>query len=133
VLLSAALATMAAGLTLVALAAVLAGSRAAWGVVLGVLVGTLVLFAGSAVVDLVAGIAPSASLLVALLTYALQLLAMGVFFVAVQRSAGLRDLVDRTWVGAGVLAVAMVWTVAQIALVSRRRIPAFQDRAVDRR
>lgn len=116
------------GLSMSALGALLSGSEAALGALLGTLVSVAVLFGGSIAVDLVAGALPSASLLVALLTYSLQLVILGVFFLAVQRSAEMQGEIERAWIGFAVIAVTVAWMVAQILLTARRRIPAFETR-----
>ena len=128
VLVGAALVALSVGLALAGIGAMVSGNPAAYGALAGTVLTTLVLFGGSLVVDLVAGVLPAASLLVALLTYTLQLVLLGVAFLALQRSEALRDLVDRAWVGFGVIAVTVAWMVAQILLTTRRRIPAFEGR-----
>ncbi len=110
---------------------VLAGAGAALGGVVhgaaaarGVLVGTaliLVLFSvGMAVVRAVTGHSPELSLLVALLTYLLQLLLLVAALVALERSGLLVSTVDRAWTGAAVIVGAIVWSAALVRADLRR-------------
>lgn len=122
-----------AGLALVGCGALFGGTAAAYGALAGAVLTVLVLFGGSLVVDLVATTLPAASFLVAMLTYVLQLVLLGVILVAVERSPGLLDVLARTWLGAGVITVTAAWMVAQIALTARRRIPAFEPAEAVRR
>lgn len=96
---------------------------------LGVLVGTALVLAvlggGALAVDLVARVLPAASLLVALLTYTLQVVVMALFFVAFSRSGLLDDEVSREWLAAAVIAGTLIWVVAQVVVTTRLRIPAY--------
>lgn len=96
---------------------------------LGALVGTglvvVVCAGGALLVNAVAGALPSASLLVALLTYTLQVLLLVVAFVALERSGLLDGYLDRMWVGASAIAATLEWLVAQVVLTFRTRIPAY--------
>lgn len=125
-LMQAALLACLAGLCLAVLGSLVDDRSAAYGALAGAAITTVVLFGGSVVVDLVAGLMPAASLLVALLTYALQLLLLGMGFLAVQESAELRAALDRAWIGFAVIAVTATWLTAQIVLDARRRIPVFE-------
>lgn len=96
---------------------------------LGALVGTGLVVAvcagGLLLVNAVAGALPSASLLVALLTYALQVMLLLVAFVALERSGLLDGSLDRMWVGASAIAATLEWLVAQVVLTFRTRIPTY--------
>jgi len=124
-LLGAAIGALAAGI-LVALAglaidgtpALLAGGG-------GVLLALVVMALGAFTVDLVARVMPAASLLVALLTYVLQLVLMTVALLGVERAGALDDRGHGLWLAGGVVAVVVVWGVAQLVLTTRRRIPVF--------
>lgn len=125
-LVRAALLACLAGLCLAGVGGLVGGSAAAYGALLGAALTVVVLFGGSVVVDLVATVLPSASLVVAMLTYVLQLVLLGVILLAVERSEGFLEFFARTWLGAGVITVTGAWMVAQIVLTTRRRIPAFE-------
>lgn len=88
---------------------------------------TLAVFAlGIAVVGMVARLLPSASLLVALLTYALQLLVLALCVAAIERAGVTGATLSRTWFAAGVIAVTLLWVVGQVVAATRQRIPAYE-------
>ena len=129
VLLGATSAALVAGLVLMLVAA-LAGDRAAvYGAGVGVLLVLGVFATGSFAVDMVAGILPAASLLVALLTYTLQVVVMGLAFVVLSGSGLLEDAVDGAWLGGTVIVGTFAWVFAQVVLTLRLRIPAFDPPA----
>lgn len=87
---------------------------------------TLVVFAlGVAVVGAVARLLPAASLLVALLTYALQLLVLALVVAAIQRAGVGAETLSRGWFAAGVIAVTLLWLVGQVVAATRQRIPLY--------
>ncbi len=86
----------------------------------------MVVFAfGSFAVDGVARLMPAASLLVALLTYVLQIVVLGVVFVGLQASGVLEESVDRRWLGGVVIACALAWSAAQFRATATARIPTY--------
>jgi ATP synthase protein I len=76
-------------------------------------------------VVLVARGLPSAALLVALLTYTLQVLAMALAFVALQRSGELGESLSREWLAGSVIAGTASWLAVHVATALRARIPAY--------
>lgn len=125
VLLGAAVAALVAGLVLALVGGTTAGTAAAFGAVAGTLLVVVVLAAGALTVGLVAGALPTASLLVALLTYTLQVLLLGLAFLALRDSGLLEGTLDARWVAGGVVAGTLVWLVAQVVLTVRVRIPVY--------
>jgi ATP synthase protein I len=125
VLARAALASLALGLAAVVVGALAQGSPAAYAAAVGTLVVVGVFGFGSFVVDTVATLMPTAALLVALLTYTLQVVAMGLVFVALSGSGLLGDELDREWLAGTVIAGTAAWVVCQIALTMRARIPIY--------
>lgn len=121
-----ALATGAAAVVVLGLAAALVEGRAAVvGVVGGGVLTLSVLAAGVAVVAAVARLMPSASLLVALTTYALQLVTLAFCVAAIER-AGLADEdLSRGWFGAAVIAVTLLWVAGQLVFATRQRLPLY--------
>jgi ATP synthase protein I len=111
------------GLALVGLVA--AGSAAAAGALVGALLVLFVFGVGAFAVDLVASVMPAASLLVALLTYTLQVVLMGMLFWALSSSGTLGDEVDERWLAATVIAGTLVWLAVQIRQATRARIPVY--------
>jgi ATP synthase protein I len=80
---------------------------------------------GVASVGAVARLLPAASLLVALLTYALQLLVLALVVAAIQRAGVEAETLSRGWFAAGVIAVTLLWLVAQVVAAMRQRIPLY--------
>lgn len=121
---AASVAVLAAGVV-TALAAALSGAGSAGAAATGAGVVLLVLGFGAFTVDFVAGHLPGASLLVALLTYTLQLVMMLVVLAAVADSGVFAAEVEGRWLGAGAIVVTLVWTLTQVRLTARRRIPLY--------
>ena len=103
----------------------LGGSTAAVGALLGAGVTLLVLATGFAVVDLVAGLMPAASLMVAILTYTLQMALLALLLAVLSGSSGVEDTLDPRWFAGGVIVVALVWTVCLVVHQMRARIPLY--------
>ncbi|WP_340538007.1 hypothetical protein [Nocardioides sp. GXZ039] len=103
----------------------LGGSAAAVGVLVGAGVTLLVLATGFAIVDMVAGLMPGASLLVAVLTYTLQMVLLAGLLVVLSGVDNLDDVLSRQWFAAGVLTVAAAWTVCLVVHAMRARIPLY--------
>ena len=112
VLLGTAAVTLVLGGITSGLGAAVGGSAAAYGALVGTarVVGVLM---------------PAAALLVALLTYTLQVVVMGLVFVALKGSGLLESTLDRRWLAGAVIAGTFGWIAAQIVLSMRARIPAY--------
>jgi len=133
VLLGAAVAALALGSLAVLVGALTGGASAAYGALAGTLLVVVVFAFGSFTVNAVAGLMPAASLLVALLTYTLQVVAMAVAFLALNRSGLLDDALDRRWLAGAVIVGTFGWLLTQVLLASRARIPAYDlEGAVER-
>ncbi len=124
-LVRAALVTILVGLAITLVAALTAGSDAAWGALVGTVLVAGVFGFGSFTVNLVATVVPAAALLVALLTYVLQVLVMGLVFVGLNRSGLLDEAIDRAWVGGTVIAGTIAWLAVQVVVATTRRIPVY--------
>ena len=131
VLLGAASTAVLAGLVLVGAGAVVDGAPAAYGALVGLALAVGIFLGGALVVDLVASVMPTASMLVALLTYTLEVVVMALAFVALSGSGLLGPTLSRGWLGAGVVAATLVWLTAQIVLTTRARIPAYDLPSTD--
>ena len=116
-------------LAIVVAGALVEGSPAAGGAGVGAALVLGVYGAGALAVDLVARVLPSAALLVALLTYTLQVLAMALAFVALQRSGELGESLSREWLAGAVIAGTAAWLAVHAATALRARIPAFETPA----
>ncbi|HET6626449.1 MAG TPA: hypothetical protein VFG63_08660 [Nocardioidaceae bacterium] len=118
-------ATGAAGLAAVLLAAVVSGSAAILGAVIATLMVCFFFGLGAMVLQVVARLAPAASLLIALLTYTLKVLLIGLVFVTLNASGALDETVDPRWLGVTVIVCTMVWLVVQIVFSARVRQPLY--------
>lgn len=105
--------------------AMLEGSPAAAGAGVGVVMVLVFFGLGAIVLDVVAGIAPAMSLLVALLTYTLQVVLVGLVFVGLSRSGLLGTELDADWLGLTVIAGTLTWLTAQVVTTLRTRRPVY--------
>ena len=91
---------------------------------------TLVVFAfGLLAVGFVARLLPGASLLVALMTYALQLLVLAVVVTAIDRADAGAESISRGWFAAAVIVVTLTWLLGQLVTATRQRIPLYETSA----
>lgn len=118
--------TLVVGLGTVGLAALVSGSSAALGAGIGVTMVCIFFGFGAVVLGVVARLAPAASLLVALLTYTLKVVLMGLVFLALSRSGALDGTVDAQWLGGVVIACTLVWLAGQILFSMRAREPLYE-------
>ncbi len=101
-------------------AALVAGSAAAWGVTVGAVVVVVVFGFGMSITHAVAALSPALSLLVALMTYALQLVLLVVALLALERSGLLATTLDRGWVGGTIIVGTLVWSSALVRVAMHR-------------
>ena len=80
---------------------------------------------GALVLGAVMRTAPAVSLLVALLTYVLQVVALGVLTLALARSGFLGESVDSQWLGGTVIGCTLVWVGAHLVGFARMRQPLY--------
>jgi ATP synthase protein I len=102
------------------------GSAAALGAVVGTALVCVFFGAGAVVVAAVARVAPAASLLIALLTYTLNVVLVALVFVALGRSGALGSDIDPQWLGGTVIGGTLVWLTAQVVASMRTRIPVYE-------
>ena len=105
----ASLAVTLVGAVAVAVALLLDGSAAALGAAAGALLVVSFFTFGSFSVNLVATVAPRASMVFALMTYTLQVLLLAVVLVAVNRSELAPGTLDPRWLGGTVIVTTLVW------------------------
>lgn len=122
VLLVAALVSVVCGLLVTVVAGLLDGGAAARGALVGTLLAVAVFSFGGFVVNAVASVLPAAALVVALLTYTLQVLVMALVFWAVSSADA---ALDQRWLGLAAIAATLGWMAGQIAATVRQRIPAY--------
>lgn len=118
--------TLLIGAALALAGALTVGAPAVLGAAIGTVLVCVFFGAGVFVLDVVASLAPAASLLVALLTYTLQVVLVGLVFVALSRSGLLEESVDARWLGGSVIAGTLAWLVAQVVASTRVRIPVYE-------
>lgn len=102
-----------------------ARGAAARGAAVAVAIVLVVFGLGAVAVDYVARVLPSAALMIAMTTYALQVVLMALVFVSLERSDLLDSELDRDWLGATLIIVAFTWMTAQILTTTRARIPVY--------
>lgn len=118
-------ATLLIGIAAAVVGGLVTGSAAALGAVAGAALVCLFFGAGAVVVAAVARVAPAASLLIALLTYTLNVVLVAVVFLALSRSGALDSAIDPQWLGGTVIGGTLVWLAAQVVASMRTRIPAY--------
>lgn len=114
-----------AGLVAALAGAVLEGSSAAAGALVGTAVVIGVFAFGSFAVEVVARVMPALSLLVALLTYTLQLVLMVVVLFALSESGMLGESLDPMWLLGAVILGTAGWMAAQVVINTRLRLPVY--------
>jgi len=117
--------TSATGLVAVVLAALVAGSSAALGAGIAVAMVCLFFAFGAVVLAVVTRLAPAVSLVVALLTYMLKVVLIGLVFLGLSRSGALTSSVDAQWLGGTVIACTLMWVSTQIVFTMRARQLAY--------
>ncbi|MDR6172950.1 ATP synthase protein I [Nocardioides zeae] len=127
--------TVPVGLSVVVLTlvgALVGGSSAALGALVGGVLLLVVLGSSTLVVDLVATLAGAPVLLVSVLTYTLNVVLVLLALIVVQRSGLTDDALSAPWLGGAIVVGALVWTVAHVVVTLRARIPLYDlpDRAV---
>lgn len=120
-----ALAALVPAALVVATAGLAQGADAALASAAGAGVVAIVLLFGSTTVDLVAGAMPSASLLVAMMTYGLQLAVLTAFLVSASAAPFFATAAQRRWLFAGLGAVLLAWMVGQVVAAVKVRIPVY--------
>ncbi len=113
------------GVLVAVVAAVFDGSAGLVGGLAGAGVTLLVLATGFATVDLVAGLMPAMSLVVALLTYTLQVVLLGALLVVLRSADDIDATLTPGWFAAGVITVALAWTVFLLVHAVRARVPLY--------
>lgn len=124
-LLLAAAAAFVTGVLMTLVAWLVSDATAVRSVVLSTLLVVVVIGFGVFVLNTVASIMPGATVLVALVTYALQLVVMAAVVLQLVRSGMMADTLDRRWFGGGVAVATLAWMVAQIVAATRARIPVY--------
>jgi ATP synthase protein I len=125
--------TVAIGLAVAAVAGPVSGAPAVTGVLVGLLLTCASLGLGSLVLAWVTEVSPAMSLVVALMTYTLQVVLLGAAYIVLRSSPEAREAVDGTWLGLTVIATTLAWLTLQVIGLMRSRQPYFDlpERAPD--
>lgn len=109
------------------------GSPAALGAAVGGGILVLVLGASTLMMDVVASLASGPVVLVGLVTYAFHIALVLVALIALNRSGLTDSTLDGRWVGGAVVLGAVVWSICQVVVTARTRIPIYDlpDQPVD--
>lgn len=118
--------TGAAAAPAAAVAAVVAGRPQVLGVVVGALVVAGFFTLGSLSTSLAAAYAPALSLVVALVTYALQVVLLAVVFLELTATPAARAAVDVDWAAGAVIAGTLLWTLSLVVAAVRTRQPLYE-------
>ncbi len=119
------LAALAAGLAISAAGLLVDGRSGLLAGLVGTAVVVGVLFSGALVVTVVADLLPGASLMVALMTYTLQMVLLAAVLIPLSDTAWADDNLTAGWLAAAVITGALIWTAAQVLLATRVRIPVY--------
>jgi len=114
-----------AGLVVMLVGLALDGRSGLLAAAIGTVVVVGVLFSGALVVMVVAELMPSASLMVALMTYTLQMVLLAVVLLSLRASGWAQENLTPAWLAIAVMAGALVWTLAQVLIATRVRIPVY--------
>lgn len=119
------LATLGVGVVAAVAGGLSAGSAGLFGAVIGITMVAVFFGFGAVVLQVVATLAPAASLLIALLTYTLKVVLIGLVFLALSGSGALDSTVSADWLGGTVIAGTFAWITMQLRASTRVRIPAY--------
>lgn len=117
--------TVLAGIAATAVAGLVHGSSAAGAAAIGAGLVALVVSFGTLSMHVVASAMPTASLLVALVTYATQLAIVMLVFLAITRGDLFPSTQERGWLAGAMVLATLVWTVSHLVLTARERVPYF--------
>lgn len=111
---------------LLTLVAALAGDRPdAFGALTGGSIAWCFFLFGSLVVETATRVAPQVAMLVALMTYTLQVLLVAVVFAVLKSSGAVDTTLTGGWLAGGVIVATLAWTLGQLVASARARVPAF--------
>lgn len=108
------------------LAALLADASAVRGALLGGAIVLVFFLFGAGVVDIAAKLAPATAMLVALMTYTLQVALVGLVFAGLVRGDALGDELDARWLAAGLIVGTFAWMAGQIVTTLRTPIAPWE-------
>lgn len=122
---AAVLPSLVAGVVCASAAAATAGVDALLGALLGSALVVGFFWAGQATLEAVRSVRPELFLVIALLTYTLQVVVLLAVFASFRRNESWSEHVSTTTLGLTVIACTWVWTVGLIVASRRQRVPLF--------
>lgn len=108
-------------------AGVLRGAPQTWGVLVGTALVVGFFTAGAFADGLAATLAPATSLVVALMTYLLQVLVLAAVFVLLVGTGIVPDRIDPLWLGGTILVGTLLWTAALVRTALTERRPVYDE------
>ncbi|MCW2759842.1 MAG: putative synthase protein [Marmoricola sp.] len=101
------------------------GSAGALGALVGGSIACVFFLFGSFVVNAATRIAPQAAMVMALMTYTLQVALVALVFAVLADSGAIGTTLSSGWVAGGVIAATVAWVAGQLVASARARIPAY--------
>ncbi len=101
------------------------GEPGAYGALVGGGIALAFFVFGSAVVIGATRVAPQAALMMAVLTYTLQVAAVALAFAALSNSGVMEETLAPGWLAGGVIAATVAWTAGQLVATARARVPVY--------
>ena len=101
------------------------GSAGALGALSGGSLALCFFLFGSLVVETATRMAPQTAIVVALMTYTLQVALIALVFVTLKSSGAMDSTLSAGWLAAGVIVATIAWTVGQLVGSARARVLAY--------
>ncbi|MCW2846384.1 MAG: putative synthase protein [Marmoricola sp.] len=101
------------------------GSDAALGALSGGSLALCFLLFGSLVVETATRMAPQTAIVIALMTYTLQVAALALVFVVLTSSGAVGTTLSGGWLAGGVVVATVAWTLGQLVASTRARVLAY--------
>jgi ATP synthase protein I len=102
-----------------------AGSTGALGALVGGSIALCFFMFGSLVVESATRMAPQTAIVVALMTYTLQVALVAAAFALLTSTGAVGTTLSGGWIAGGVIVATVTWTLAQLVASARARIPAY--------
>ena len=101
------------------------GSAGVLGAVVGGSIALCFFMFGSLVVESATRMAPQTAIVVALMTYTLQVALVAAVFAVLTSTGAVGTTLSGGWIAGGVIVATVAWTLAQLVASARARIPAY--------
>ncbi len=127
ILRAAVLPSLVAAAICVVVATILAGRPGLYGAVAGSLLVVTFLGFGHLTLQMVSVVSPQLQLVIALLTYGLQVVALLALYAAFANNADWTGAISAASVGSTIMVCAVVWSAGRVLAASRERRPLFDE------